>query len=149
MKNKVFCKKHGSPSRWRIFTRAADVFIDFGRLFWRIAATHEKATGLPRVNPILVFAADQHSTTSTVAHCKSIGSLRRPLAAGSKNQISTSPPCARSFPRPVRSSNKYFLSRLPLNDPISRNSSGWHHSGRCSIAKSKLRTNFALCILPI
>lgn len=43
-----------------------------------------KSHGFPlRVNPILVFATNQLSMTSTVAHCKSIGSSR---AARSRQQ---------------------------------------------------------------
>lgn len=78
-----------------------------------------KSHGFPlRVNPILVFAANQLSTTSTVAHCKSIGSSSRsqPTAKTESRLLDPIVPAVVSWERPDRSSNKYFLYRLPLND---------------------------------
>lgn len=112
-----------------------------------------KSHGFPlRVNPILVFAANQLSTTSTVTHCKSIGSSR---AARSRQQKPNLDFSTRSC-QPLSPERGQFAPRINISYleslwtiAISRNSSGQHHSGRCAIVKSRLRTNFASCILPI
>lgn len=113
MKNKVFCKKHESPSRWRTFTREPrDVFIDFGRLFLANRCHARKSHELlPRVNPILVFAADQLSTTSTVAHCESIGSSRAARSRQQKPNLDFSAPSC----RPARRFRDQFALRINIS----------------------------------